>query len=229
MIDIGTSWMLGALLGLRHALEPDHLAAISTLLPEAPDSLRGASLGASWGVGHGLALLGFAGTISALRAQVPPWLDGGFELGVALALLVLGVRALAQAVREGRRGQPHHHRHGMLWHAHAGPKAHIHIGRMTLARRPLCVGFVHGLAGSGALTALVITGLPTALSRLGFVLLFSASAAAGMALLTGLAGWTLRHLRQRPGGLRALLIASGAASTLLGLLWSYPALERLLG
>src|SRR5256885_3224515 len=164
VIEIMTSSGLGSLLGMRHALEPDHLAAVSTLVTgddDARGSLRGAFLGACWGFGHTASLLVVGIALVAVRAKLPGRLEDLFEFFVALMLIALRLRAIYLSVRQGAAGPVHAHHHGAIAHPHRGAPAHIHIGAWTLARRPLIVGAIHGLAGSGALTALVLTTLPT--------------------------------------------------------------------
>src|SRR5205809_81625 len=113
------------------------------------------------------------------------------ELGVALMLVALGLRAIYSASRQGPTGPVHVHHHGRVVHIHPGVPAHVHIGTWTLARRPLLVGAVHGLAGSGALTALVLATLPSTSARLAYMLLFGLGSTVGMAALSGLLGWPL--------------------------------------
>src|SRR4029450_12400148 len=84
-----------------------------------------------------------------LRTQLPPTVATLFELLVALMLIGLGVRAILVAARQGPSGPVHEHHHGHVVHVHRGAAAHIHVGAWTLARRPLLVGAVHGLGGSG--------------------------------------------------------------------------------
>ena len=141
---------------MRHALEPDHLATVSTLATLEKSPRRVAVLGLWWGLGHALALLGLAGGLALLERQLSPRWMSGFELGVALLLLLLGARALHSAWRQPQLGPPLLHAHGETRHHHGGPAAHLHVGRWTMARRPLLIGTVHGLAGSGSLTALAL-------------------------------------------------------------------------
>ena len=105
-----------------------------------------------------------------------------------------------------------------------GAPAHIHIGAWTLARRPLIVGAVHGLAGSGALTALVLTTLPSTAARLTYMVVFGLGSTLGMAALSGLLGWPLARAGRNRGLARALSLAVGCVSTVLGLVWGYPLL-----
>jgi len=214
---------------MRHALEPDHLAAVSTLVTEEDDPRSGLWLGAFWGLGHTLALLGVGLVLALLRTTMSDRLTVGFELLVSGMLLFLGVRALLRARAEMTEGALQPHDHGGRLHVHAGPGAHVHLGRRAYAVRPLVVGIVHGLAGSGALTALVLAGFDTNLERLAYTLVFGGGSVLGMGLLSGIAGWPLAHLLRTP---RARGWTSGAAGTLsvaMGLLWGWPLLPKLLG
>jgi high-affinity nickel-transport protein len=223
--------IIGLTLGMRHALEPDHLAALSTLATEnrGGTARSGLSLGALWGLGHTLALLLVGGTLAVLGAQMPTRVEHGLELIVSLMIIGLGVRAVLKAVREGRTGVVHPHRHGAHEHAHAAPIDHIHLNRSTLATRPLLIGVMHGLAGSGALTALVLAELPTMGARLGYIALFGSGSVLGMALLTGIAGAQVGKLVRTPQLASALLFFTGVGSTLVGLWWGSESMRSLLG
>jgi hypothetical protein len=214
-------------MGARHALDPDHLAAVSVLSADAPGPRRGALLGALWGVGHAAALLGTGLVLSALAAELPAALEAAFEVAVAAMLILLGARAVHRALRAGDGGPPRLHAHAGVSHRHAGPPEHVHLARRTLALRPLVVGIVHGLAGSGALTALVLAKLPSTQLRFAYMGLFSAGSIAGMCVLSGLAGWPLARIARHPRAARLLLGTVGAASAVMGLVWGWPAAGRL--
>src|SRR5262245_24261477 len=128
--------MIGLALGMRHALEPDHLAAVSTMVAARPRAGAAAWVGACWGLGHSLALFVDGGVLLLLRAELPPWLADLFELGVAFMLIGLGARSVRRALRAGREGGAARapHSHGGPLHVHAGPEHHLHLGRWTLAR-----------------------------------------------------------------------------------------------
>ena len=104
---------------------------------------------------------------------------------------------------------------------------HVHVGGWTLARRPLLVGIVHGLAGSGALTALVLATLPTAASRITYMLLFGIGSTFGMAALSGILGWPLARLGGQARTWRTVSLVVGCLSTALGIVWGAPLLGRL--
>ena len=219
VLELMTSSGLGSLLGMRHALEPDHLAAVSTLLTGGNDSrsrYRAAMLGACWGLGHTFSLIVVGAALVLLRASMPTRVSDLFEFFVALMLIGLGIRAICLAARQGPAGPVHAHHHGGRVHTHPGAPAHIHLGTWTLARRPLLVGAVHGLAGSGALTALVLTTLPTTVARLSYMMLFGLGSTVGMAALSGLLGWPLARAGQHQAVARGLSFAVGLGSLALG-------------
>jgi hypothetical protein len=196
---------LGLGLGARHALEPDHLAAVSVLSADGPSPRRGALIGALWGAGHTLSLLACGLGVALAAERMPPRLSDTFEIGVAAMLVFLGGRAVLRSMHETPRGRPvaHRHRH------RAG-----HV-------RPLVVGAVHGLAGSGALTALVIARLSDTGARLLFMLLFGLGSVAAMSAISGVAGWPLARLARSPAASRVLLAVTGAMSALFGVLYAF--------
>ena len=224
-----TAWFLGLLLGMRHALEPDHLAAVSTLVTEENDPRSGLWLGAFWGLGHTLALLVVGLVLALFRTTLPDRLTVAFELLVSAMLLFLGARALLRARAEMTHGALDRHEHRGRPHVHRGRSAHVHLGRRAYAVRPLVVGIVHGLAGSGALTALVLAGFYTNLERLAYTVVFGGGSVLGMGLLSGVAGWPLASFLRTPRARGWTSAAAGALSVAMGLLWGWPLLPKLLG
>ena len=215
---------LGLAIGARHALEPDHLAAVSTLVAERPGWRRGALLGAAWGLGHAAALAVVGSALALADAAMPPVLGRGLELVVALMLVGLGLRAMVQDARLGRTGAEVRHRHGQGEHVHPAAAAPVHVGGRALAWRPLVIGLVHGLAGSGALAAAAIAELTTGPARFGFVATFAVGSIVGMAALSAVAGAGLRSFASRPAPMRALFAVSGLASAAIGVWWGALAL-----
>jgi hypothetical protein len=228
LLELMTGSGLGSLLGMRHALEPDHLAAVSTLVSRERNGIRAALLGVCWGLGHTLSLVVVGALLVALRAEMPPAVSDLFELLVAFMLVALGFRAIVHAARLGAEGPTRVHRHGRLVHSHAGVPAHVHIGVWTLARRPLLVGAVHGLAGSGALTALVLATLPTTTARLAYMALFGLGSTVSMAALSGLLGWPLARFGTHHLVARCVSLTVGCTSMVLGIMWGQSAIARLL-
>jgi hypothetical protein len=218
---LGLLWGLAQ--GMRHALEPDHLAAVSTLVAERRSPRAAASYALAWGVGHALVLLTVGGALLLVRARLPERVGAGFELAVAVMLVVLGVRALRRAFVDANAGAPLAHAHEAHAHAHGGPVDHLHVRGFTLARRPLVVGCIHGLAGSGAIAALVMAQLPSALAGFVYIVVFGGGAALGMAALAGLAGVPLAKLVRTRRGAPVLLGTTGTLSLLLGVAWGWAA------
>jgi hypothetical protein len=221
ILETITSSGFGSLLGMRHAVEPDHLAAVTTLLSRERSTARAAWLGLCWGLGHTLALVAVGLALAFFEAEMPASLAATFELLVAVMLIGLGLRAMIQAAQQGRAGPMHVHRHGTVVHSHTGVPSHLHFGAWTLARRPLIVGAIHGLAGSGTLTALVLTTLPSTSARVTYMALFGLGSAVSMAALSGLLGWPLARLTTHHAVARSVTFAAGGLSTVLGVVWGY--------
>src|SRR5207302_6561552 len=119
-----TGSAFGAVLGMRHALEPDHLAAVSTLVAGERRSIRAVFLGVCWGVGHTVALVAVGVALIVLRAELPQRLTDLFEFCVALMLVALGTQAIRRAARQGPAGPAALHHHGPLVHRHPGVASH---------------------------------------------------------------------------------------------------------
>ena len=219
---------LGLLVGLRHAFEPDHLIAVATLVTRARDTRSAIRLGTSWGVGHTASLLGVGSMLALARQAMPDYVGTGFEALVAVMITAMGVHALLEGWRLGARGPAQSHAHGGATHTHATLGAHIHVGPWAIARRPLIVGVVHGLAGSGALTALAVSSLPSIPAQVGFMLVFGLGSTAGMAAVAGVAGWQLARVVRTRTALAGLSVATGLAAVSFGAVWGYPLLVKLI-
>lgn len=194
--------VLGLSLGVRHALDADHLAAVSAMVSERA-TLRHASLiGALWGVGHTLALLGAGVAVILLHLEIGARTTLALEFGVAIMLIGLGVNALRKLLR-GARLHFHAHQHG--GHAHVHP--HLHDGsaepvphthhHLRVGTRPLFVGVVHGLAGSAALMLLVLSTIPSPLLGFGYIALFGVGSIGGMVCMSALVGLPMHLTAER--------------------------------
>ncbi len=224
MVALVSGLVLGVLLGMRHALEPDHLAAVSLLVARRRSPTAGLVVGVVWGVGHTLALVTVGCVLALIGRHLPPRAAAGFELLVGAMLVALGTRAIVNASRETT---------ALAADDDPGANARSSPTRARTPLRPLqplqplIVGLIHGLAGSGALTALVVARLPTPLARLLYIAFFGAGSAIGMACLTGLAGWPLARMQSSPRLLRAVTASAGAISLLLGSFWGWSAVRAL--
>jgi hypothetical protein len=202
--------LLGLAQGIRHALEPDHVTAVSTLVAGERTPRRIVSFAAIWGLGHALTLLVVGGALALFRARMPAQLADVFELVVAFMLVALGVRAVARA-RAQSKADPATH-----GHAHAGLRA-----------QPLGVGIVHGLAGSGALAALATASFASRGAGVLFIAIYGAGAAAGMALLAAAAVLPMARVAKSARASAILMATAGLLSIALGAAWGWPVATRL--
>ncbi len=214
---------IGLVFGLKHATEVDHVVAITTIVSRHKNVFRSALVGALWGAGHTASLLVVAVVVLTFRIAIPDWVSGWLELGVALMIIALGVSALWRASRTNSEVHVHQHSHDGLSHTHVhfheheskhNPSlqtAHSHaVSRIGL--KPVLVGMVHGLAGSGALTLLVLTQISSSLLGFIYVATFGLGSIAGMLVMSGLIGLPfaftsgkLTHLHQGLQTLAAVL------------------------
>ena len=184
--------LLGFLLGIRHAVDPDHVVAIGTMATRSSSIRQSATLGALWGVGHTLTVMVVGGAIVLLRMAVSPRVALAMEFGVALMLIVLGLLNLAGA------------RH------HEPPAAS--------RARPLVVGMVHGMAGSAAIALLVLATIREPAPGLLYLACFGAGTVAGMVGVTALVVLPFTMVASRAGvSRRWLAAASGLASMAFGI------------
>ena len=214
---------LGFLLGLTHALDADHVAAVGTLVSETAGLRRSSLLGASWGVGHLASLLAAGVVVLGLRLAIPPRLSAAAELAVGFMLVGLGARAIWSVLRE-KRLHWHAHEHGGARHLHlhahgvSDRATHDHNHPFPLQRRPFLIGCLHGLAGSGPLTLLVLSTLSSPLAGLAYLGLFSLGSIAGMTLLTGLLSFPVAYVLQRGTAFaRRIRMVAGGISLVMGL------------
>jgi len=208
------------LLGLRHATDPDHLAAVSTLIATDPHdgARRAGRLGLAWGLGHATTLFALGLPIVLFGAILPDAVQRGAELLVGLAIVALALRLLVR----WRRGRyhAHVHRHGQLAHRHlhahahaahgsAAAHAHRHQPELRLGRSPLQaygIGLLHGVGGSAGVAVLLLAGIPDRAQAAAALVVFALAAAASMATLSHGFGWALAR-----GGSRTRTLAFAPA------------------
>lgn len=243
--------VLGFFLGMRHATDPDHVIAVTTIVSRHKTIGGAALIGVLWGVGHTLTILVVGTGIILLGWVIPPRVGLSLELSVGAMLIVLGIMNLTgvlQRITEAvtpSGAQPgtlhaHPHPHDDYVHTHVhghDPEAHPHAPDQTpLARldrklgglglyhvaRPLIVGVVHGLAGSAAVALLVLATIGSTAWSLVYLLLFGVGTIAGMMLITGGLAWPLVYAGARfPRLPGRLRVASGVLSLIFGLALAY--------
>jgi ABC-type nickel/cobalt efflux system permease component RcnA len=182
---------LGFLLGMQHALEPDHIAAVSSIAARRTDVGDIARHGLTWGIGHTLTLFAFAGAAILLGHAIPETIAQPIEAAVGIMLVGLGAHVLWRLWRD----RVHFHRHGhgdgtvhFHAHSHAGEitphdrAAHTH--QHAFRWRTLVVGLMHGMAGSAALLVLTVSQASSPAAGLGYVALFGVGSMIGMGALS---------------------------------------------
>jgi high-affinity nickel-transport protein len=232
---------LGFLLGMRHATDPDHVVAVTTIVAGQRSIRRAAYMGAAWGVGHTLTILLVGSAIIVFKWVIPPRLGLGMEMAVAMMLIILGVLNLGGTLRWIRRerhiaerpahihSHAHSHGHALDAHPHADDVtslAHIDcaLGMTTPYRlvRPLVVGIVHGLAGSAAVALLVLAAIQMPLWSVAYLLIFGIGTIAGMMVITAAISIPFALTGGQFGRVaRSLRVASGILSLGFGLIVAY--------
>ena len=179
---------LGFVLGLRHALDTDHLAAVSTVLAQRPSFRASGMIGFSWGLGHTAILLLVGAVVLVFRVPVPEPIALAAEFGVGAMLVFLGCMLGLRLVRE--RWHVHRHEHDgtqhLHLHSHALADDHGHGHWWHDSVRPFCIGMAHGLAGSAALLLIGLSSARSVSEGLIYIAVFGAGSILGM-MAVGLA------------------------------------------
>jgi hypothetical protein len=203
--------LLGALLGLRHATDADHVVAVTAIVARERSLARAARIGALWGVGHTCTLLLLGGAIIGFRLVIPPRLGLGLEFAVALMLVVLGFANLRRPDADGDAAAEL---------ATAAASNRSAARRATL--RPLIVGSIHGLAGSAAVAILALTTIRGIAPAFAYLLMFGLGTVIGMVAVTLIlaapALYAGARVTRLHGGIR---FAAGALSIAFGLLLAH--------
>jgi ABC-type nickel/cobalt efflux system permease component RcnA len=216
---------LAFVLGLRHASDPDHLVAVTSLVAAEGGDTRGAvRLGVWWGLGHAAILLGIGLPLIALKSELPAWLEAGAEKAVGIVIVLLAARVSWKWLRGDYRLGRHTHaaasdvgegaRHRHL--RREGPGEHAHVQIRTPAQA-FGIGVLHGLAGTGAVVVLLIAALPTQLEAAAALAVFAPMSILSMAGLTGAFAWILTRPIVEPVYRAVMIPALGLFGLLFGL------------
>jgi ABC-type nickel/cobalt efflux system permease component RcnA len=251
MISFLSILAVGFFLGMRHATDPDHVIAVTTIVSNQRNRMRAALIGAFWGVGHTVTIFVVGAGIILFDLVIPVRVGLSMELCVAVMLIVLGLMNVAGFLRSMPAGSihdhdeekvihSHPHSHGDYIHSHPHahqPEAHPHppdqtplawldraFGRIGLYQylRPFVVGVVHGLAGSAAVALLVLTTIRNFHWAIVYLLVFGVGTIAGMMLITmSIASAFSMVGKGRQKFSHRLALASGLLSLIFGLLVAY--------
>ena len=212
--SIITALLFGLLLGITHALDIDHVVAVTTIVSRSRSTLRSILVGLTWGVGHSVVLLTAGSAVLILKLAIPEYLALFLEAAVGVMLIILGFPLLWRL----RSAHLHVHEHdGKLHlhpHSHTDSPGHEHVH----LKKPLLVGMIHGLAGSGALTLVALAAMPSVARGLLFLLLFALGTILGMLVFGGIIGLPFRLVSGSSGRWHLWLQGlSGAVSIVFGL------------
>ena len=226
---------IGLVFGLKHATEVDHVVAVSTIVSQHKNVLHSALVGALWGAGHTASLLVIAAVVLTLRVAIPERVSSWLELGVAVMIVCLGISALRRALRKNPEVHLHQHSHDGLSHTHVHfhenetrhePALQTHHSHAVsrIGWKPVLIGMMHGLAGSGALTLLVLTQISSPWIGFSYVATFGFGSIVGMLLMSGLIGLpfalTSRNLTHVHQGIQTL---AAVLSICFGIWYAYEA------
>jgi ABC-type nickel/cobalt efflux system permease component RcnA len=223
---------LGLVFGLKHATEVDHVVAVSTIVSEDRGVFRSALVGALWGAGHTVSLVMVGLIVLVFRVTIPLPVARWLEFAVALMIISLGAAAILRVRR--KRAEVHLHRHSHDGQSHVHIHFHEqetkHVGAAPshshaiskIGFKPLFVGAMHGLAGSAALTLLVLTQIRSVSLGLLYLAVFGLGSMVGMFLMSGLVGLPFALSARRISRLNfGLQTIAGALSIAFGLWYAY--------
>lgn len=227
--SIGLLLAFSFAMGLRHALEPDHLAAVSTIVSDRKSIWSSSIVGGMWGVGHTIALLIAGIAVVAFKFEISERFAALLELGVGIMLFGLGAQTLWKVLRGGKV-HSHLHVHGGVVHVHPhvhdAEQVHVHAAPSTthhglrLSPKPLLVGLVHGLAGSGALMLLILATISSPYVAIAYILIFGLGSIGGMMAMSMLIGLPFHFTAGRFVALdKWLRGAAGVFSLTFGIIW----------
>jgi high-affinity nickel permease len=217
---LAVALLVAFLLGLRHASDPDHLVAVTSLVAADEGDTRGAArIGAWWGIGHGGTLLAIGLPLILLKSELPGWVEIGAERAVGVLIVLLAARVLFKWIRGDYRAGKHARTQplrGSHQHLRKGPDrrhSHVHVRSSSQA---LAIGALHGLAGTGGVVLLLIAALPSKLEAAAALLVFAPMSVASMAFCTAVFAWVLTRPAVDPLYRSVLIPAFGAFGLLFG-------------
>jgi hypothetical protein len=212
---------IGIVVGLEHALEADHVIAVTTLTSRTRSTGRAVRLAVAWGLGHTVTLVLVGLLVLVLKLTIPPSLALFFEFVVGLLLITLGVNVLRQLFQGRVHVHEHEHDEVSHVHVHQHAQAHAEHGGDHHHRHSFLIGIVHGLAGSAALVLLVPASGIGLLPSLGFILFFGFGSVIGMALITVLISAPFKLTANFDRLNHSIQAVAGTGSIVMGLVIAY--------
>jgi ABC-type nickel/cobalt efflux system permease component RcnA len=216
---------IALVLGLRHASDPDHLVAVTSLMAaDRGDTRAAAKLGAWWGVGHAGTLVAVGLPLILFKSELPAWLESGAEKAVGVVIFLLALRVIAKWVRGDYRLSAHEHALSETDETHDSSYRHLRRGpgtrhrhrRVRTPQQALAIGVLHGLAGTGAVVLLLIAALPTQVEAAAALAVFAPMSVVSMTVCTGVFAWVLTRRIVEPVYRTVLIPALGIFGLMFG-------------
>jgi ABC-type nickel/cobalt efflux system permease component RcnA len=221
LVALGIAFVLG----LRHASDPDHLVAVTSLVAADDGDTRAASrLGAWWGLGHAIVLIALGVPLIAFKSALPHWLESGAEKAVGVVIVLLALRVAVKWARGDYRAGAHEHAPQPAAEHHPRRLRHLRRGRNTdhahrgvrTPAQALAIGALHGVAGTGAVVVLLIAALPSQIEAIAALAVFAPMSIFSMALCTAAFAWVLTRPVIEPIYRTVLIPALGAFGVMFG-------------
>jgi ABC-type nickel/cobalt efflux system permease component RcnA len=222
-VTLVTVLTLGFILGIKHAIEPDHVIAVSTIASQSKKLWHASLAGVFWGIGHTLTLFVIGLILILMRGEIPEKWAMSLEFLVGIMLVYLGVKTILSF----KNIHVHHHQHDGDDHKHvhshenSGEHHHKHRHKKTTYFQSMFIGLVHGLAGSGAMVLLTMGTVKSVGEAAIYILIFGGGTVIGMLFFTTIIGIPFVLSNKRKTISRPLGIITGIISTVFGLYYMY--------
>ncbi len=209
--------LTGLILGMRHAFDRDHIAAVTHFISLEPDPIKSAWFGCRWAIGHAMTVLVLGSLILVLHLKLDPAFERWAELAVGVTLIALGIWRLLLLWQERRHAHPHQHHSRPHTHTHSHEPGREHVHRFA----PTLVGMVHGASGTAEVFVLIpITLISTTWLAYAYIGLFSLGCASTMSTYGYVVGRFYRRANATGQRIyRALVIATSVSGLVLGVIW----------
>ncbi|WP_394234475.1 sulfite exporter TauE/SafE family protein [Niallia oryzisoli] len=214
---------LGFILGIKHAIEPDHVIAVSTIASKSKKLWHSSLAGVFWGIGHTLTLFIVGIIVILMKGEIPEKLAMSLEFLVGIMLVYLGVKTIisfknVHVHQHQHDGELHKHVHS---HQNSGEHDHQHEHKKASYVKSMLIGLVHGLAGSGAMVLLTMSTVKNVGEAAIYIFIFGAGTVIGMLFFTTIIGIPFVLSKKRGNISGTLGIATGVISTIFGLYYMY--------
>jgi ABC-type nickel/cobalt efflux system permease component RcnA len=214
----------GFVLGIKHAIEPDHIIAVSTIASRSKKIWSASLAGAFWGMGHTATLFVVGMSLILMKVEMPEKWAMSFEFFVGIMLVYFGIHSILSFSKKKLHSHEHKHNEGEVhkhFHAHEQSVKHEHAHRDVSYLKSMIIGVVHGLAGSAAMVLLTMSTMASVWQGAIYILIFGMGTVAGMLVTTTIIGmpfvFTVNKIKMN----HTLIRVTGAFSIAFGLYYMF--------